>query len=89
MNQLKIEYNQRVQNVEHGVFIPLVFTTAGSMGKEGTTFYKRLVDMLSHKQEKPHYVVMGWLRCRLNFALLWSAILCTYMGNLVLLQPSS
>ena len=55
----KREYNQRIQNVEHGVFTPLVFTTTGSMGREGTTFYKRLADMLSHKQEKPYSVVMG------------------------------
>ena len=72
----KREYNQRVQKVEHGVFTPLVFTTTGSMGKEGTTFYKRLADMLSHKQEKPYSVVMGWLRCRLSFAVLRSAIMC-------------
>ena len=72
----KREYNQRIQNVEHGVFTPLVFTTTGSMGREGTTFYKRLADMLSHKQEKPYSVVMGWLRCRLSFAILRSSIMC-------------
>ena len=32
------EYNQRVRDVEHGVFTPLVFSTTGSMGREGTTF---------------------------------------------------
>ena len=57
-------------------FTPLVFTTTGSMGREGTTFYKRLADMLSHKQEKPYSVVMGWLRCRLSFAILRSSIMC-------------
>ena len=72
----KREYNQRVQNVEHGVFTPLVFSITGSMGKEGTTFYKRLADLLSRKQEKPYSVVMGWLRCRLSFAILRSAIMC-------------
>ena len=70
------EYNQRIQNVMHGVFTPLVFTTTGSMGREGTTFYKHLADMLSHKQEKPYSVVMGWLRCRLSFAILRSSIMC-------------
>ena len=34
----KREYNQRIQNVEHGVFTPLVFSTTGSMGRRGTTF---------------------------------------------------
>ena len=72
----KREYNQRVQNVEHGVFTPLVFMTTGSMGREASTFYKRLADMLSHKQEKPYSVIMGWLMCRLSFAILRSAIMC-------------
>ncbi len=72
----KREYNQRVLNVEHGVFTPLVFSTTGSIGKEGTTFYKRLADMLSRKQEKPYSVVMGWMRCRLSFAIIRSAVMC-------------
>ena len=91
----KREYNQRVQNVKHGVFTPLVFSTTGSMGKEGTTFYKRLADMLSRKQEKPYSIVMGWIRCRLSFAIIRSAIMCIrgtrsafakpiYEGNLTL-----
>ena len=45
----KREYNQQIQNIEHGVFTPLVFTTTGGMGREASTFYKRLVSMLSHK----------------------------------------
>ena len=72
----KREYNQRVQNVEQGVFTPLVLTTTGSMGREASTFYKRLANMLSQKQDKPYSMVMGWLRCRLSFAILRSAIMC-------------
>lgn len=70
------EYNQRVRDIEHGVFTPLIFTTTGSMGRQGTTFYKRLADLLSRKQGTPYSVVMGWLRCRLSFAILRSAIMC-------------
>ncbi len=88
----KREYNQRVQNVEHGVFTPLVFSTTGSTGKEGTTLYKRLADMLSRK---PYSIVMGWIRCQLSFAIIRSAIMCLrgtrsafakpiYEGNLTL-----
>ena len=58
------------------VFTPLVFTTTGSMAPEASTFYKRLANLLSHKQEKPYSMVMGWLRCRLSFAILRSAIMC-------------
>ena len=72
----KREYNQRVQKVEAGVFTPLVFSTSGGMGKESSVFYKGLADFLSTKRDMPYSRTMGWLRCRLNFALLHSAILC-------------
>ena len=69
-------YNQRVMEVESGVFTPLVFSTSGGMERECTVFYKRQADSLSRKRDKPYSVTMGWLRCCLNFALLHSAILC-------------
>ena len=72
----KREYNQRVQNVEQGVFTPLVLTTTGCMGWEASTLYKRLTNMLSQKQDKPYSMVMGWLRCRQSFAILRSSIMC-------------
>ena len=72
----KREYAQRVREVEHGVFTPLVFTTTGGMGREATTFYRRLADGISLKEQKKYSVIMGWIRCRLSFAILRSAILC-------------
>ena len=59
----KRAYGQRVRDVECGVFTPLVFSTTGGMGREATTFYKRLADMLARKQRKPYPVVISWLRC--------------------------
>ena len=70
----KREYAQRVREVEHGVFTPLVLSTTGGMAREATTFYKRLADELSRKQDKQYSLVMGWIRCRLSFAILRSAI---------------
>ena len=55
---------------------PLVLSTTGSLGNEATVFYKRLADLLSIKQQKHYSVVMCWLRCRLGFAILCSAITC-------------
>ena len=72
----KREYAQRVREVEHGFFTPLVLSTTGGMAREATTFYKRLADELSRKQDKQYSLVMGWIRCRLSFAILRSAILC-------------
>ena len=74
----KREYGERVREVEHGVFTPLVLSTTGGLGREATTFYKRLADLISAKQQKPYSndIVMCWLRCRLSFAILRSAIMC-------------
>lgn len=72
----KREYGQRIREVEHGVFTPLVFSSTGGMGQEATTFYKRLASMISQKRQHPYPTVMGWLRCRLSFAALRSAIMC-------------
>ena len=71
----KREYAQRVREVEHGVFTPLVLSAMGGMGREAATFYKRLADGISRKKRKEYSVVMGWIRC-LFFAILRSAILC-------------
>ena len=72
----KREYGQQVRDIEHGVFTLIVFTTTGGMGHETTTFYKRLSDMIARKQQKPYSTVMGWMRCRLSFATLRSAVMC-------------
>ena len=72
----KREYAQRIRDVEHGVFTPIVLSTVGSMGREATIFYKRLADLVAQKQQRPYALVMNWLRCRLSFAILRSAIMC-------------
>ena len=45
----KREYGERVREVEHGVFTPPVLSTTGGLGREATTFYKRLADLISSK----------------------------------------
>ena len=72
----KRAYGQRVREIEHGVFTPLVFSTSGGMGREATTFYKRLADMLASQQRRPYSVVMSWLRCKLSFAAIRASIMC-------------
>ena len=43
------EYDQRVHEVEHATFTPLVLSTTGGMGRATTTFYKRLASMVAEK----------------------------------------
>jgi predicted exporter len=70
----KRAYEQRVREVEHSSFTPLVLSATGGMGKEATTFFKRLASHLAEKWESHYSMTLGWLRCRLSFSLLHSAI---------------
>jgi hypothetical protein len=64
------EYKERILNVEHADFNPLVFTCSGGMAPQCHLVIKRLAEKLSQKQNLQLSVVSGWLRCRLSFALL-------------------
>jgi hypothetical protein len=70
------EYRERILEVEHGDFNPLVFTCAGGIAPQCHLVLKRLSEQLSKKQNIQQSVVSGWLRCRLSFALLRTTLLC-------------
>ena len=72
----KRAYGQRIREVEQGVFTPLVFSTTGGMGREATTFYKRLGNMLASHHNKPYSMIMSWMRCKLSFAAIRSSLMC-------------
>ena len=64
----KREYNQRIMNLEHGTFTPLVLGTNGGMGLQSQMFIKRLAEKIGK--------VITWIRTRLSFEILRSAVLC-------------
>ena len=70
------KYEQRIREVEMGSFTPLVFSTFGGISGCTSIFYKRLAYLLSLKREVPYSSAMSWLRCRISFSLLRSAIAC-------------
>ena len=72
----KREYLERIRNVEHGDFTPLVVATTGGIGPEGSMTLKRLAWRLAEKKEMHISLVAGWLRCRLSFALLRATLVC-------------
>ena len=45
----KRQCKQRVREVEHATFTPLVMSATGGMGRAATTFYRRLPSMISEK----------------------------------------
>ena len=74
--QKRTKYEQRIREVEHASFCPLIWTTSGGAGPAATSFLKSLADRLSEKYDEAYSTTMGWLRCRLGFALVRSAIMC-------------
>ena len=69
-------YGERIQHVDHGSFTPLVFTTSGGMGPKAKCFYARVADLMAEKKHQPRNHIVAWMRCRLSFSLLRSALLC-------------
>ena len=72
----KRAYNQRVMQVEQGTFTPLVFTVAGSMGPECSTFHKNLAEKLSNKTGEQYAHIINYIRCKISFMTIRSALLC-------------
>ena len=75
-NEKKRFYNDRIMKVEHGTFTPLVFSSSGGMAPECRVFFKRLSSMLSEKRKETYSTVACWIKTKLSFALLRSAVLC-------------
>ena len=69
-------YDQRVREVEHGSFTPLVFNTLGGIGPTATVVFKRISSMIADKTDQPYHSVIRLIRCKLTFSLLRSTITC-------------
>ena len=75
-NEKKRLYSRRVLDIEHGTFTPLVFTTTGGMGNECLRYHSRLAELIAIKKGEQYAKTMSWIRCRISFALLRSALVC-------------
>ena len=72
----KREAMSRVREVEHGSFIPLVFSAPGGMAPAATTTFKRLASLISEKQQQDYIKTIAWIRCLLSFSLVRSSVMC-------------
>jgi hypothetical protein len=72
----KRAYDQRIREVEHGCFSPLVFSVSGGMGPAANVVYKKLASMIAAKHNQSYSQTINWLRYRLSFSLLCSSIMC-------------
>ena len=74
--QKKRNYNQRIINVEHGTFTPLVFSSFGGASYEATRFIKRLNELVAAKRGETTSRSMQYIRTLYSFSLLRSTLLC-------------
>ena len=75
-NEKKRNYKNRILQIEHGTFTPLVFSVYGSMGRECAKFCSKLAELLSYKRKESKSLTVNWLRTKLCFGLLKSCLLC-------------
>ena len=69
-------YKQRVREIEHGYFTPLILSATGGMVPTATTAYKRLASLLADKRKQEYSKTICWLRCTISFSLIRSAVTC-------------
>ena len=72
----KRAYSQRIMNVEHGTFTPLVFSVTGAEGPETSTFHRHLATKIANKTEERYEKIITLIRCKLSFLILRSALTC-------------
>ena len=72
----KRAYNQRVLEIEHGSFTPLIFSATGGMGRECNKFVSRLANIMANKQGKPYGEVITWMRRKISMGLCKAVGVC-------------
>ena len=69
-------YNERILQIEHGNFTPLVMSATGGMGRECKKFYACLAEMISYKRGTSFSVITAWVRRKITFSLIKSIGMC-------------
>ena len=72
----KHRYNERVLEIDHESFTPLVLSIYWGMGRECGTFYNRLAKKTAEKPELYQPIVTNWMQTKISFLLLKLALLC-------------
>ena len=68
--------HERVMNIVHGTFTPLVFTIHGSTGTESTNYHKNLADQIAVNTGDDYAKGLTFRWCKLSFIVLKSNLLC-------------
>jgi hypothetical protein len=74
--QKKNQYGERITNIDHGSFTPLVCSTSGGVGEEANRVIKKLATMLAEKHNESYSHIVGHLRASIAFSLCRAANIC-------------
>lgn len=69
-------YTSRVLEVEQGNFNLLMFTITGGMVDKCKHYHSRITELMSIKKGKDYSTTMAWIKSKVSFSLLTSALLC-------------
>ena len=72
----KRHYNERIIQLEHGTFTPLVFSATGGLGRGCEKFYNRVATFLAEKRNQAYSLSVTWIRRKISFSLLNSITTC-------------
>lgn len=72
----KDDYNQRIIQVEHGSFTPVVMSAMGGFGNETSRFISKLVEKTAEKSGNERSVVGKYIRTKISFELIRSQVAC-------------
>ena len=72
----KRQYNNRIMNVVHGTFIPLVFPLNGEMVKECSKFHESVAEKIANKPGCRYEKVLSIIKCKLSFLILRASLIC-------------
>ena len=87
-NDKKRLYSSRVLEVELGTFTPLVFTTTGGMSNECQRYHSRLPELLAVKKQESYASTIAWIRTRVSFGILRSALVCLRVSRSIELSQN-
>ena len=69
-------YNERILEVEHGTFAPLIFSVTGGAGPETQVLIKILCDKITRKNNQSYPCVVNFIKCKLAFLIRKLVLLC-------------
>ena len=72
----KTKYNQRVIQIEHGSFTPIVLSAYGGYGREAERFMSQLIHNISEKKDVPVSSISNYIRTKLSFILVKAQSMC-------------